>query len=213
MSIRELAHYDRAYFDKWYRNPRHRVKSPLDIRRQLSFIVSATEYIFERPLRSVLDVGSGEGNWGLVLRKLRPEVRYYGVDPSVYAVKRFGKRRNIQLGGLGDVGKLDLPDDFDLILCCGVLNYVGTPELTTGLVALRDRCAGTAYFEIFAREDDATGDFSRSAARPAAFWRKLLRNAGWQPLGMHLYVRSDMSAVVSSLELGTQVPAVETRSG
>jgi SAM-dependent methyltransferase len=178
------------------------VKSALDIRRQLSFIVAATEYIFERPVRNVLDVGAGEGNWAVALKKIRPRAKYYGVDPSEYAVQRFGRKRNIQLGGFADVATLDLPDDFDLVLCCGVLNYVSPRELRSGLTALRERCVGAAYFEIFSSADDATGDFTRSGARSPAFWRRLFRATGWQALGLHMYVRADMASVVAELERG-----------
>jgi len=80
--MRERTHYDRAYFDKWYRHPRHRVKSPLDIARQIRFVVSAAEYLLERPVRRVLDVGAGEGNWLAPLRKMRPAAKYYGVKLS-----------------------------------------------------------------------------------------------------------------------------------
>src|SRR5262245_59231258 len=114
---RSGAYYDKAYFDKWYRHPSHRVKSATDIARQLRFIVSATEYLLERPVRRVLDVGSGEGNWLPPLRRLRPNVHYYGVDASEYAVSKWGKRRNIRLGTFGTLGALGLPADFDLVLC------------------------------------------------------------------------------------------------
>ncbi len=96
MPIRPATHYDKSYFDKWYRHPRHRVKSARDIERQLQFIVSATEYILERQVTSVLDVGAGEGNWSVALKKIRPRAKYYGVDPSEYAVKRYGTSRNIR---------------------------------------------------------------------------------------------------------------------
>lgn len=200
MSIRPAAHYDKAYFDKWYRHPRHRVKSALDIRRQLTFIVSATEYILERPVTSVLDIGAGEGNWGVALKALRPRAKYYGVDPSEYAIERFGKKRNIRLGGFGNIGELGLPDDFDLILCCGVMNYVSGPELSRGLDALTFLCVGAAYFEIFTSADDATGDFTRQAARSPAWWRRLFKKTGWSPLGLHLYLREDMAGIASALE-------------
>lgn len=200
MSIRPAAHYDQAYFDKWYRHPRHRVKSALDIRRQLAFIVSATEYILERPVTRVLDVGAGEGNWGVALKQLRPRARYYGVDPSEYAVERYGKKRNIRLGGFGNVRELGLPDDFDLVLCCGVMNYVSGPELARGLDALTFLSVGTAYFEVFTSADDATGDFTRTAARSPAWWRRLFRKTGWAPLGLHFYVRDDMAGITSALE-------------
>lgn len=200
MPVRPASHYDKSYFDKWYRHPRHRVKSAKDIERQLQFIVSATEYILERQVTSVLDVGAGEGNWSIALKKLRPRAKYFGVDPSEYAISRYGKSRNIRLGGFGTVGELGLPDEFDLVLCCGVLNYVSPAELSKGLDALTYLCVGTAYFEVFSSADDATGDFTRSAARSPAAWRRLFRRTGWTALGLHLYLRTDMAGIAAALE-------------
>ena len=198
--VRPPSHYTKAYFDKWYRHPVHRVKSPTDIVRQLRFIVAATEYLFERPVRKVLDVGAGEGQWGVALRKVRPGASYYGVDASAYAVRRYGARRHIRLGTFGAVGTLGLPDDFDLVLCCGVLNYVAPRELRTGLAALAGLCPGAAYFEVFSSADDATGDFTRAAARAPAWWRALFRRAGWTALGMHLYLPTPLAGVAAALE-------------
>src|SRR3546814_486714 len=79
--------YDRAYFEKWYRNPRHRVKSPVELSRQAAFVVHTAEWVLGRRIRTVLDVGCGEGNWRPVLRRLRPRVHYTGIDPSDYEVK------------------------------------------------------------------------------------------------------------------------------
>ena len=67
-----MSAYDRAYFDKWYRNPRYRVKTPAELARQAALVVHAAEWVLQRKLRTVLDVGCGEGNWYPVLRKLRP---------------------------------------------------------------------------------------------------------------------------------------------
>jgi len=198
--VRPATHYDRAYFDKWYRHPRHRVKSPTDIERQLRFIVAATEYLFERPVRKVLDVGAGEGNWSLALRKIRPAARYYGVDASEYAVERFGRKRNIRLGTFGEVGSLALPDDFDLVISCGVVNYVSPRELSAGLKALTRLCLGAAYFEVFSSDDDATGDFTRAEARSPRWWRALFRRTGWSAMGMHLYLPTPIAGVAAALE-------------
>ena len=200
MSVRAPEFYDKSYFDKWYRHPKHRVKSPLDIERQLRFVVASTEYLYERPVRKVLDVGAGEGNWSLALKKIRPGAKYYGVDASEYAVQRFGKKRNIRLGTFGAIGELGLDDDFDLILCCGVLNYIAPRELSTGLRALAALTVGTAYFEIFTSADDATGDFSRESSYTPAWWRGRLRRTGWSPLGMHLYLPTPLAGVAAALE-------------
>lgn len=197
---RDLAHYDRRYFDKWYRHPRHRVKTRQDMTRQLGFIVAATEYLLDRPLRSVLDVGCGEGNWSTVLRSLRPRARYVGVDGSEYAVRRFGKRRNLRLGTLGNIGSIGLEGPFDLILCLGVLNYVAPGELLRGLRQLHRLAGGVAYLEIFTRSDEATGDFKRASARWPAWYRGVIRRAGFVPLGLHCHLPRGMASQAAALE-------------
>jgi SAM-dependent methyltransferase len=197
---RDLSHYDRRYFDKWYRHPRHRVKTRQDMARQLGFIVSATEYLLERPLRTVLDVGCGEGNWAPVLRALRPRAHYLGVDGSDYAVKRFGKRRNLRHGSLGTIGSIGLEGPFDLILCLGVLNYVGDDELRRGLRQLHDLAGGMAYLEIFTRSDDASGDFRRTSARWPAWYRGVIRRAGFIPVGLHCYLPRGLAFHAAALE-------------
>jgi SAM-dependent methyltransferase len=198
--VRSAAYYDRAYFDKWYRHPRHRVKSSLYLTRQVTFVLSAAEYLLERQVRSVLDVGAGEGHWRAELRRLRPGLRYYGVDPSEYAVRRFGRRRNIQLGSLGDLGRLRLPSAFDLIVCCGVLNYVPDAELPAGLRALGALARGPIYLEIFAREDSVQGDFTNRAAKTAAWYRRTLRAAGLVACGLNFYVPESLRHLTAALE-------------
>ncbi len=198
--IRDPGHYDRKYFDKWYRHPRHRVKSAADMLRQLRFIVSASEYLLDRSVRSVLDVGCGEGNWAPVLRRLRPGARYLGVDGSEYAVRRFGARRNLRLGSFESLGELDLGGPFDLVMCLGVLNYIAPDELRKGLRAIRRLSGGMVYLEIFTRSDDATGDFSREYARWPGWYRREFKAAGFVPLGLHCYVPRELAYLAAALE-------------
>jgi SAM-dependent methyltransferase len=200
--MRGATVYDKAYFDKWYRHPRHRVKSAVDIARQLGFMVGATEYLLERPVRRVLDVGCGEGNWLPPLRRLRPRAKYWGVDASEYAVRRWGRRRNIQLGTFGQLASLQLPTEIDLVMCCGVLMYVAPRELRAGLEAIHTNATGVCYFEVFTSEDDATGDFKRKEMRPSRWWRRLFREAGFVPCGMNLYLPRGLGDRAAILERG-----------
>jgi SAM-dependent methyltransferase len=200
---RNSEFYDKAYFDKWYRHPRHRVKSPTDVARQARFVVAAAEYLLERPVRTVLDVGSGEGNWLPALRKIRPGVRYYGVDASEYAVARWGRRRNIRLGTIGTLGTLGLPEDFDLVICCGVLMYLDADELRAGLPEIRRLSNGACYFEVFTSADDVTGDFDTRTARSPAWWRRELGRAGFVPCGLHVYLPRELEGVAAALERAT----------
>lgn len=170
------------------------------MKRQLGFIVAATEYLLDRPVRTVLDVGCGEGNWSTVLRTLRPRARYVGVDGSEYAIRRFGARRNLHLGTLGTIGSMDLDGPFDLILCLGVLNYVAPDELRGGLRQLRQLAGGVAYLEIFTSADDASGDFRKAAAKSPSWYRRAFRQAGFISVGLHCYLPRELAWHAAALE-------------
>ena len=191
MSREHNGLYDEAYFDKWYRNPRHRVKSAAMLRRQVAFALHAAEWVLGRPVRSVLDVGCGEGNWRAPLTKFRPAVQYTGVDPSEYAVKRFGKRRNIHLGSLESLPSLSLGGPFDLVVCCGMLNYVEPAQLGAGLKHVAARTFGMAYLEIFTGKDATEGDTSWPAPQSAKWYRSALTAAGLTGVGLHCYVPAE----------------------
>lgn len=180
--------YDRAYFEKWYRNPRHRVKSATELARQVAFVLHATEWVLARPVRNVLDVGCGEGQWQAALRKHRPSIQYTGIDPSEYAVARFGKRRNIRLGSLENLNQLSLNGPFDLVVCCGMLNYIALESLAEGLVNVASLTSGVAYLEIFTGADATEGDTSWPTPQSAQWYRSSLQQAGFASVGLHLYV-------------------------
>jgi SAM-dependent methyltransferase len=74
--------YDAAYFDKWDRHPVHRVKSAAELARQVAFVLHTAEWVLGRRVRTVLDVGCGEGHWYPALRALRPRIAYAGVNPA-----------------------------------------------------------------------------------------------------------------------------------
>ena len=83
------------------------------------------EWVLERPVKRVLDVGCGEGQWGVALRKRRRGLHYVGVDPSAWAVARHGAKRGLLEGGITDLDALLPPArQFDLVLCVGMLNYL-----------------------------------------------------------------------------------------
>src|SRR5690606_1465334 len=79
-------HYDREYFDHWYR--RGGIGGAQRLARKVALAVATAEYHLERPVRSVLDIGCGEGAWRTPLLKLRPKARYLGFDASEYAIAR-----------------------------------------------------------------------------------------------------------------------------
>ncbi len=191
--------YDRAYFDKWYR--RSEVGGNARLARKVALAVATAEYHLERPLRSVLDIGCGEGAWRAPLLKLRPKLSYLGFDSSEYAIQRYGRARNLHLAGFGDFEYLRPCAPVDLLVCSDVLHYLPTRELDRGLPALAELCGGVAFIEAFARGDEAVGDDHGFLARPASFYRKRLRALGLRPLGSHCWLSPARVGHAAALEL------------
>ena len=192
-------HYDRAYFDRWYRDGG--IGGPARLARKVALAVATAEYHLERPIRSVLDIGCGEGAWRAPRRKLRPRVQYLGFDASEYAIARHGRTRNLRLARFGDFATLRPCAPADLLVCSDVLHYLPTRELDRGLPALADLCGGVAFIEVFAREDETEGDDHDFQPRPAAFYRRRLRAVGLQPLGSHCWLSPARVPLATALEL------------
>ena len=191
--------YDRAYFDRWYRHRSTRVNTHAEIRRKVSIAVASAEYFLRRPIRTVLDVGCGEGAWLPHLRALRPRVRYLGLDPSEYVVERFGRTRNIHQASFADLPTLKL-DVYDLVICSDVMHYVPEAELRTGVHALADATDGVAYFEVLTKEDDIIGDLEGFLRRPAAFYRELFTGAKMTFAGPYLWLSPAFNGAVAEME-------------
>ncbi|NJD09263.1 MAG: class I SAM-dependent methyltransferase [Gemmatimonadetes bacterium] len=191
--------YDREYFERWYRSAQAVVR-PEVVQRKVRLALAAAEYVLGRRVRSVLDVGCGEGAWRPLLRRLHPGLRYVGVDSSEYAVRRYGRRRGVRQGTLGRLDRLGLKRPFDLVVCADVLEYVPTPEVKAGLRHLRRLTGGLAYIEAFTLTDDMVGDRELWHYRSAHTYRELFREAGLVSCGLHCYVPKERLATVSALE-------------
>ena len=192
--------FDSSYFDKWYRHPDHRVGTATDLARLVRFAVAASEYVLARPIRTVLDAGAGEGRWCPVIRKLRPSVRYQGVDPSDYVIRRFGKRRNIVQGTLDDLPKLFPDRRFDLVVSCSVINYLPPEIMIRAIRNIAARTSGLAYIEIFATEDEVEGDTIDWHSESRATYLQIIQSAGLIPCGLHCYIPVANASTLVGLE-------------
>lgn len=193
--------YDKAYFDRWYRARNTRVNSSQEVRRKVTMAVSIAEYFLRRPLRTVLDIGCGEGAWRSHLLALRPSLHYTGLDASDYVVRRFGKTRNIHKAGFADLPSLDL-GVADLVVCSDVMHYVPERDLRAGLPALAAATDGLAYLEVLTREDEIEGDLDSFIRRPASWYRNLFRSAGFTFAGPYCWLSPPFAGAVAKLEAG-----------
>ncbi len=193
-------HYDRHYFDRWYRGP-DAPRGDEELRRSALLALAVTESILNRDVRTVLDVGAGEGRWQPILQELRPGMSYLGIEPSPYAVERFGGERNLVQGEFGDLELHTFDEPFDLVVCADVLHYLSEEELLAGVAELADLVGGAAFLEVFTEDDPAEGDREGLYLRPAAWYHRTLREAGLVPVGMQMWVHREMAEDLDAMEL------------
>ena len=183
--------YDRAYFDRWYRHPDDKVATRESLARKVRMAVSLAEFLIGRKVRSVLDVGCGEAAWQPIIRRVRPQARYIGIDSSEYVLERFGESRSIRRGTLSTLGAMRLPKRIDLIVCADVLQYATDDEVSDGLRAIRQRLGGVAYIEAFVTDDNMEGDRHGWHERTASQYSRFFRDAGLTQCGPYAFVSLD----------------------
>jgi trans-aconitate methyltransferase len=191
--------YDRDYFDRWYRDSGIGGKQRLQ--RKVALAVATAEYHLERQLRSVLDIGCGEGAWRAPLLALRPKARYLGFDSSEYAINRYGARRDLNLASFGDFAMLRPCPPADLLICSDVLHYLPTRELDRGLPGLAELCGGVAFLEAFTAEDEIEGDHHGFIRRSAKFYRQRLTALGFVALGSHCWLSPMLVEDAAAMEI------------
>ncbi|UXI69803.1 class I SAM-dependent DNA methyltransferase [Tahibacter amnicola] len=192
--------YDRAYFDKWYRDKTHRVGTAQTLARKVAMAVAMCEHYIGRPIRNVLDVGCGEGAWFKPLKALRPDAAYLGLDPSEYVVSRWGRRRNLRQATFGQLAQLRFDERFDLVVCADVLHYVKTAELKRGLGGIVDQLEGLAYLEVYTSDDQLVGDMDGFQRRTAQWYRQVFAEAGLQGVGSYGWVGPRQAPWVTAME-------------
>src|SRR5690606_1708598 len=190
--------YDREYFHRVYRHGD--IGGRQRLARKVALAVATAEYHLERPLRSVLDVGCGEGAWRAPLLKLRPKLQYLGFDSSEYAITRYGRSRNLHFARFADFEQLCPCPPVDLLVCSDVLHYLPARELDRGLPGLAELCGGVAFLETFGREDQAEGDEHDFKQRPATFYRRRFEAAGFRQLGSHCWLSPAIAPAATALE-------------
>ncbi|HET7552790.1 MAG TPA: class I SAM-dependent methyltransferase [Gemmatimonadaceae bacterium] len=193
--------FDQDYFDRWYRDPRHRIATPTDVRRRVLLATGVAELVLGRRVRSVLDIGCGEATWRAPLVRLRPGVRYAGVDASEYAVRRYGRSRGIRLGNVGDLDRAGLRGKFDIVICADVLHFLSDREVERGLEHIPRLLGGVAYLPTFTSADEVEGDVAALHSRSPKWYRSRFAAAGLVPLGLDFYADRAIAGTLSALEL------------
>jgi SAM-dependent methyltransferase len=194
--MRKRFAFDRAYYDRYYRDPRTRVGERAAAARLGDFVAAYLRYL-EQPVRTVVDFGCGLGHWRRIVRRHFPGARYTGVELSAYLCRTYGWTRGSVIDWTAET-----PADF--VVCHGVLQYLDAAAARHAIANLARNCAGVLFLEALTREDWARHcDRERTDGdvylRPASWYRGELRR-WFMPAGGGLFVRPDAPVVLYELE-------------
>ena len=175
--------FDAAYFRRYYESRRSRVYGGPQI-DQLARGVTGFVQWFGVEIERVLDVGAGTGLWRDWFRVNMPEVRYRSLDVSEYACAKYGHERR-------DIAAWRARQRYDLVVCQGVLPYLGERECAKAIANMAAMCRAFLYLEAVTARDlrdvcDRSRTDVRVLARPASFYRRALARH-FQPLGCGLH--------------------------
>jgi 2-polyprenyl-3-methyl-5-hydroxy-6-metoxy-1,4-benzoquinol methylase len=186
--------FDKAYYDRFYRNPETRAVTPAAVRRQAQFIAAYLQHL-EVPVRQILDMGCGTGLLLRALGKALPKSNVRGVEFSDYLCETYGW----QQGSVVDVNA----GDADLVVCNDVLGYLNDSDCAQALANLTRHTRSALYLGVLTREDLALCDPNRTdqaqTARPVGWYRRRLEK-NFLPVGGGLYLRKPVDVTVWHLE-------------
>ena len=175
--------FDRAYFERYYgAHPIHSVN-------EIAHLAT--------PVRSVLEVGAGVGDWSNWYRTLHPTVRVTSTDVSEHACATFGHERR-------DIAQWAPKRPFDLVICTDVLQYLDDRAATRALRNLTTATRTCLYFDALTSFDakhtveQSKTDFN-ATLRTGEWYRQRL-SRGFTQAGAGLWVRKSSTVVLHELE-------------
>ena len=188
--------FDRAYYQRFYDDPRTAVTSRAEMRARATLIAAGVRYLGLR-VKRILDAGCGVGLLRAPLLRRLPRARYVGLESSAYLCRRFGWQ-------LATLQTLGTREQFELVICYDVMQYLSTPAARQAIIKLADVCRGVLYFGALTSGDWRNNcDQSRTdrvpGLRSAAWYRRQL-GRGFQPVGCGLWLRRGTAVTLWDLD-------------
>jgi SAM-dependent methyltransferase len=191
----------KAYFDSYSENYKEILaKSTGEDLESASFFASqkvshlARCYHNNEASKTILDYGCGVGMSLRPLRRIFPEAKISGADPSQRSLDVAAREHadcNVNLIQLADLNKSEYKRHFDLIFISCVFHHIDTEQHIKTLKTLRHICSPTGQLAIF--EHNPANPITRKIVRDCPFdegvtlisprtLRERMRAAGWKGL-------------------------------
>lgn len=177
--------FDRAYYQRFYHNPRTAVTSRAEMRDRAALIAATVTYV-GLPVKRILDAGCGVGLLRAPLRRRLPRARYFGLEVSEYLCKRYGWQQ-------GTLQTLSTLEHYDLVICYDVMQYLNARDARKAIAKIAKICRGALYFGALTSGDwryncDQSRTDHIAGLRPAAWYRRELLRF-FKPLGCGMWLR------------------------
>lgn len=164
--------FDARYYRRFYLTAATRAMSEPETEsraRMVAGIVAQLDF----PVKRILDMGCGLGWFKTPLLSRFPEATYQGVEYSRYLCDELGWQQGsvIDFRGRGQ---------YDLIICCDVLQYLDDRDATRAIDNLARLCRGALYLHVPTKLDwqtlmDPSGTDTRVHVRTGRWYRNQLR--------------------------------------
>ncbi len=188
--------FDADYYRRFYLDPKTQVR---DISRPspLSQYIFGFLGHFDIPVRRVLDLGCGLGQWKGELAKVNPKAQYTGVEYSPYLCEQFGWVQ-------GSASNFQGRGQYDLVICQSVFQYLTDSEAIAGIANLARLCRGAVYLEIITAHDwknncDQDVTDGKVFLRTGAWYRKYL-NRYFKNIGGGIFLPITSNVIFYELE-------------
>jgi SAM-dependent methyltransferase len=139
------ARFNQEYYDRFYHSAKTRVTSADEHTHLAKFLFEYAKYSGIE-IETVLDVGAGVGHLKYWIEKHAKKVKYRGTEVSDAMCKEHGFEKR-------DIARWRDREQFDLIVCQGVLQYLPDPDVAPAVANLAAMSRGLVYLEITTRLD------------------------------------------------------------
>jgi SAM-dependent methyltransferase len=137
--------FDKPYYDRFYGSASRQRTYHRDEYRLGDFVCAYLKYI-EQPVRNVVDVGCGFGQWRDIVAAHFPKARYTGVERSEYLCEEYGWK-------CGSAVDFRSRTPFDLVICKDTLQYLDDRDFEAAVANLAVLARGALYLSVLTRED------------------------------------------------------------
>ncbi|HTW75405.1 MAG TPA: class I SAM-dependent methyltransferase [Steroidobacteraceae bacterium] len=188
--------FDRAYYQRFYLDPRTAVTSRAEMHARARLIGSCAGYL-GLPVARILDAGCGIGMLRAPLRRALRGAQYVGLEYSTYLCRRYGWRQ-------GSIETFRTRERFDLVVCYDVLQYLSAAQTRRAIANLARLCRGLLYFGALTREDwrdncDQNRTDRIPGLRSGRWYRRELSHA-FLPLGCGMWLRRGVPLTLWNLD-------------